>query len=360
MAAVNPGATEIECDFLDNDCNPGTSDVQDDDVDGFDCWNLDPALIDCDDGNPNINPGQPEVGCDGMNNDCDPMTPDLADTDQDQFTCADAKIRGGGISSLVFGSGAVTIVNNTITSNQTLPLGIGGGIYLDDIMSGGSSLIVNNIVSSNSAFLGGGVDYTSFFGEIRNNALHNNSSGDLYNGAGSAAVLSSNLFVDPEFVSPFLRNFRLKASSPLIDAADAGPAPQNDVDRVERPFDGDGDLLALPDIGAFEYPSAEVFGLRFVSRDEITWDVRPGEEKFNLYRGTLRQLLLNGWYTQGPAVPQAAQFCGVTPGMLPFVDAALPSTRIYFYLVTLTTPSYEGSLGHDWLGALRPNDNPCP
>jgi hypothetical protein len=263
------------------------------------------------------------------------------------------------VSSLVFGSGKLTVLNNTIADNSCLPLGVGGGVYVDDLMSGGSSLIANNIVSDNDAFLGGGVDHSFFFGEIRYNALSGNAAADLYNGGGSAAVIEDNLFVEPSFVAPAAGNYRLRQGSLLIDAADPGLAPDRDSDRIPRPVDGDGDMLALPDLGAYEYPSGEVMNLRFLTKNDLTWEVAAGQTRFNLYRGTLRSIKLDGQYTVTPG-GLVGHVCGIDSMTLPFNDPVVPAMRVLTYLVTWSTPAFEASLGADSDGALRPNHVPCP
>ncbi|TYA55683.1 putative metal-binding motif-containing protein, partial [Formosa maritima] len=66
---VNPDATEIQYNGLDDDCNPGSLD-DDLDRDGF------LQIEDCDDSNPNVNPDVTEIPNNGIDDDCNPTTPD--------------------------------------------------------------------------------------------------------------------------------------------------------------------------------------------------------------------------------------------------------------------------------------------
>lgn len=82
--AVNPGAGEVVCDLIDNDCDEETPDSTDADEDGYtDCE-------ECDDTNAAVHPGQAEEICNGMDDDCDEETPDAIDADQDGWSeCED-------------------------------------------------------------------------------------------------------------------------------------------------------------------------------------------------------------------------------------------------------------------------------
>ncbi|MFQ5606612.1 MAG: MopE-related protein, partial [Candidatus Zixiibacteriota bacterium] len=81
---VNPGALEITCDGIDQNCNGMADDDSDVDGDGISL-----CSGDCDDSDPAVFPGNPEV-CDGKDNNCDAIVDNTADADADGFsTCTD-------------------------------------------------------------------------------------------------------------------------------------------------------------------------------------------------------------------------------------------------------------------------------
>ncbi len=81
---VNPGASELPYDGLDNDCADG--DLVDADSDGHDA--LEAGGDDCNDAEPAVNPSAAEVPYDGVDNDCDGEDDD--DLDGDGATGLDA------------------------------------------------------------------------------------------------------------------------------------------------------------------------------------------------------------------------------------------------------------------------------
>ena len=83
LDGVNPAATELPCNGLDDDCVDGDNDGGDGDGDGS------PACLDCDDGDAARAPGNAEVGCNGIDDDCDESTTDLTDDDGDGFSACD-------------------------------------------------------------------------------------------------------------------------------------------------------------------------------------------------------------------------------------------------------------------------------
>jgi hypothetical protein len=76
-------------------------------------------------------------------------------------------------------------------------------------------------------------------------------------GAGAITDGGHNLNVDPLFADPTAGDFGLQAGSPLIDRAEPPPLapdePTTDLAGNPRVVDGNGDGIAISDMGAFEY-----------------------------------------------------------------------------------------------------------
>ena len=273
-----------------------------------------------------------------------------------------AGAQGGGIAGTALGTGGFQISNNTLTGNA-VPAGNGGALWLDDTTSTFASVVANNILAGNTAQNGGGIDHTAFHKTIRNNDFSGNLGGNLYNAGGSGATITGSLLADPLFVSAAQKNYRLQATSPCMDAAFPADAPADDLDGFSRPFDGDGNQVAVSDIGAFEFPGGEVLGVTFgADGNSLSWPMLAAQDAYHLYRGSLARLRSTGQYTQDPgAEPMAARFCNITAGQVPFTDNYIPPAGPgVFYLTTAVIDGWETSLGLDVFGLPRPNDNSCP
>jgi serine protease len=181
---------------------------------------------------------------------------------------------GGGLYRESFSSDS--IVQNLITDNQT-DSGFGGGAHI----SGGALTVLNNTIANNDSF--GSALVLGIFqpgAAIRNNliiakdgqialaclnsnqaTLNNNNvfsfQGIAYfNTCVNQTGINGNISVDPLFVNPAAGDYHLRPGSPSIDAGDnaALNLPETDIEGNPRITDGNGDGVAVVDMGAYEAP----------------------------------------------------------------------------------------------------------
>jgi hypothetical protein len=224
------------------------------------------------------------------------------------ITGCSAEYNGGGAEC--FWSG--TVRNCTLIGNSSPTYG--GGVYC---YFGG--LVQNCVLRGNSAWIGGGVhDYAG--GVVQNCTVHGNSALDsagglvlrfggtarntiLYGNTASAFApnWSTNgtgmsfqyccttptnglpdgagcIADDPRFADAAAGNYHLVYGSPCIEAgADLSPFFGEDIDGTPRPLDGDFDLTAAFDIGAYEYDPAatDSDGDGMTDGEEVAADTVP-------------------------------------------------------------------------------------
>ena len=161
----------------------------------------------------------------------------------------------------------LVLTNNTIYEN--LATNRGGGAYI--LIDGSASIatIYNNIIYGNTAQQGTGDDLyvnNRFFEDLgATTELSYNDITDYDIGPVAPTGIETNINADPMLVDMTLRPLpfsyeplpdpRLQPGSPAIDAGfnDAPGVPTWDFDGDVRPLDGDGDTVAIVDIGMDEF-----------------------------------------------------------------------------------------------------------
>lgn len=173
-------------------------------------------------------------------------------------------VNGAGIS--IEGDASVKLVNVLVANNRASngP----GAVYVEGANHTVSATIKNSTITGNSA-----VNFSGVFAEngarldMVNSIVWGNSGGDLESRSGAIVNVSfsdiggqvfpgtGNVSVDPKFVDSTAHNYRLRSSSSLVDAGTNVDAPLTDVLGRTRPLDGDGDGVAVTDMGAYERPA---------------------------------------------------------------------------------------------------------
>jgi hypothetical protein len=155
-----------------------------------------------------------------------------------------------GASAVRVGPGTLVLTNTVITSNHG-----DAALHLN-----GSASLMNVTIADND----GGVTYNSPGDanlSVVNSIIYGNGSAIQDPGEGTVNVSYSdieggwpgvgNLDADPLYVDLF-SDQRLKLGSPCIDTGTDSGAPDHDADGNSRPLDGNGDGVAVTDMGAHE------------------------------------------------------------------------------------------------------------
>ncbi len=169
---------------------------------------------------------------------------------------------GGGIAHN--GSSESIVINSTIVFNTAGSHGYGGGNCVGDHST---STMVNTILWGNTA-LGGGqqavVGYRSHL-SIEYSDVEGGRPPILVGYMGSLTWGAEIIDADPGFIdsSPSAPDLHLIPGSPCIDSGtnDAAGLPGFDCDGNPRISDGNGDGIAVTDMGAFEYTPPVVFAI---------------------------------------------------------------------------------------------------
>ena len=179
---------------------------------------------------------------------------------------------------------AGTVRNCLVADNKVSTRG--AGIY----QVGGLVEFCTLTANSSSAATGSGLYLNKSTAVARNNILYGNGLGPAaeavcnieYVSAASFAtnIVSpatagvGNLDTDPLFADATIGDYTLGAGSPAIDAAAVVAGVTNDLAWNFRPKDGNGDGVALPDIGCYEAASPDEGPLRcaFTASQSVGFD----------------------------------------------------------------------------------------
>jgi parallel beta-helix repeat protein len=143
------------------------------------------------------------------------------------------------VDGILAHDGAPTILNNTVVSNNH------SGI----VVNRDGTVVMNNVIANqqNIGIAGGSAAILNDYNNVWNNLGSNYI--DILPGAQDVSS-------DPRFVSPETHDYRLQVASPNIDTGIENAGLEEDLDGNPRPYDGNGDGLALYDIGAYEFISS--------------------------------------------------------------------------------------------------------
>jgi parallel beta-helix repeat protein len=162
---------------------------------------------------------------------------------------------GGGIYWLVpSGARGPLVINNTIADNVATVAGRGSAVFADGFDA--KAVLVNNVLVGAA---GQTALYCGNFNDPNPPVVQHNDiftpTGPAYGGiCADQTGTNGNLSADPAFVSPGNGDYRLQFGAPVIDRGNSAAAgvPTTDLDGRSRILDGDGDGVAVVDMGAYE------------------------------------------------------------------------------------------------------------
>ena len=234
-----------------------------------------------------------------------------------------------------------------------------------------SPVMTNCTFTGNSADRGGGMYNQAYPSPLLTNSiLWGDTPDEIFNADSAASPIvtysdvqggytgEGNIDADPLFADPLNNNFHLTPNSPAIDAgSNAAPyLPLYDFDGDTRILDGNGDEIAIVDIGVDEVVNVAPVIL------EVSIDIKPSTLQNNIRltsRGTLPvAILTSGEFDAATVDPDTVLFAGAAPVQLTMEDVDLDGDLdllLYFQILelildetsteaTLTGATFDGML----------------
>ena len=235
-----------------------------------------------------------------------------------------------------------------MAAGSTYASGDGGGVYIDLGGDVENCTIVRNTALGSYSAEGHGIFTFRITNAIRNTILYFNTGANIYNDGTNVQYTyvcstplpsgTGNISGNPTLTDLNAGNCHLQAGSICIDAGTTNDAPLLDLDCMSRPLDGNGDGIAITDIGAYEYttnPLSAPTGVYaspglFRSKTRVVWNAVSGASEYEIWRGTSDNAL---------GSTRIADDVADTG----YDDITVMQNRTYYYWVKVKTSTFSSS-----------------
>jgi len=263
---------------------------------------------------------------------------------------AENTAEGGGVylheGSLL--QNCVVYSNKAVAAGSANPSGAGGGVYIDLDGDVENCTIVRNRAFGTYSSKGSGIFTFRIGNNIRNTIVYFNVGGNIDNDGTNVQYTyvcstplpggTGNIIGDPTFIDLNSGNCHLQAGSICIDTGTTNDAPILDLDCISRPLDGNGDGMAITDIGAYEYttnPLSAPTGVYaspglYRNKNRVVWNAVSGASVYEVWRGTSDNAI------GSTRIANTVTDTG-------YDDTAVMQSQTYYYWVKAKTSTFSSS-----------------